>query len=194
MSKIEIDRNSGTCFGVARAINRAEEELKKVEQDKKNGTATSQQVAVARAKVTTAKNNVAQAKAKADLNPDKRSIKQWQDLYKTLNEVNKTFEEIGDTIGGVAGDIIKTAGQISTSALTMINGIMQLTQNASTGVQGTATAASKAPGVVFLRYSSAVSDCATIAAKACGSWIAMSDRTLRSTSMPALFRPSMKRP
>lgn len=125
-------------------LDKAEEELKKVEQDKKNGTATSQQVAVARAKVTTAKNNVAQAKAKADLNPDKRSIKQWQDLYKTLNEVNKTFEEIGDTIGGVAGDIIKTAGQISTSALTMINGIMQLTQNASTGVQGTATAASKA--------------------------------------------------
>lgn len=28
MSKIEIDRNSGTCFGVAKAINRAEEELK----------------------------------------------------------------------------------------------------------------------------------------------------------------------
>ena len=48
------------------------------------------------------------------------------------------------TIGGVAGDIIKTAGQISTSALTMINGIMQLTQNASTGVQATATASSKA--------------------------------------------------
>ena len=125
-------------------LDKAEEELKKVEQDKKNGTATSQQVAVARAKVTNVKNNVAQAKAKADLNPDKRSIKQWQDLYKTLNEVNKSFEEIGDTIGGVAGDIIKTAGQISTSALTMINGIMQLTQKASTGVQGTATAASKA--------------------------------------------------
>lgn len=28
MGKIEIDRNSGTCFGVARAIDRAEEELK----------------------------------------------------------------------------------------------------------------------------------------------------------------------
>ncbi len=125
-------------------LTKAQEELEKVQKDNKNGTATSQQVAVARAKVTTAKNNVAQAKAKADLNPDKRSIKQWQDLYKTLNEVNKSFEEIGETIGGVAGDIIKTAGQISTSALTMINGIMQLTQNASTGVQGTATAASKA--------------------------------------------------
>lgn len=29
MSKIEIDKQSGTCFGVARAISRAEEELKK---------------------------------------------------------------------------------------------------------------------------------------------------------------------
>ena len=29
MSKIEIDKQSGTCFGVARAITRAEEELKK---------------------------------------------------------------------------------------------------------------------------------------------------------------------
>ena len=125
-------------------LTKAQEELEKVQKDNKNGTASSQQVAVARAKVTTAKNNVAQAKAKADLNPDKRSIKQWQDLYKTLNDVNKSFEEIGDTIGGVAGDIIKTAGEISTSALTMINGIMQLTQNASTGVTATATASSKA--------------------------------------------------
>lgn len=125
-------------------LTKAQEELEKVQKDNKNGTASSQQVAVARAKVTTAKNNVAQAKAKADLNPDKRSIKQWQDLYKTLNEVNKSFEEIGDTIGGVAGDIIKTAGEISTSALTMINGIMQLTQNAATGVTATATASSKA--------------------------------------------------
>jgi hypothetical protein len=36
--------------------------------------------------------------------------------------------------------------------------------------------------------------CATSAANACGSWIAMSDSTLRSISMPALLRPSMKRP
>jgi len=32
------------------------------------------------------------------------------------------------------------------------------------------------------------------AAKACGSWMAMSDRILRSISIPALFKPSMKRP
>lgn len=125
-------------------LTKAQEELEKVQKDNKNGVGSSQQVAVARAKVTTAKNKVSEAKSKNDLNPDKRSIKQWQDLYKTLNDVNKSFEEIGDTIGGVAGDIVKTAGQISSSALTMINGIMQLTQNAATGVTATATAASTA--------------------------------------------------
>ena len=36
--------------------------------------------------------------------------------------------------------------------------------------------------------------CSTSAANAGGSWMARSDRTLRSISMPALLRPSMKRP
>jgi hypothetical protein len=40
---------------------------------------------------------------------------------------------------------------------------------------------------------SAAFACSTMAAKAAGSRMAMSDRTLRSTSMPALPRPSMKR-
>lgn len=125
-------------------LTKAEEELKKAEQDNKNGKGSSQQLAVARAKVTTAKNNVAAAKAKTDLNPDKRSLKEWEDLYKTLNDVNKTFEDIGDSVGGVAGDILKTAGQISTSALSMINGIVQLVQMSSTGMTATAATASKA--------------------------------------------------
>lgn len=125
-------------------LEKAETELKKAEQDNKNGKGSSQQLAVARAKVTTAKNNVAAAKAKTDLNPDKRSLKEWEDLYKTLNDVNKSFEDIGDSVGGVAGDILKTAGQISTSALSMINGIVQLVQMSSTGMTATAATASKA--------------------------------------------------
>lgn len=125
-------------------LEKAEAELKKAEQDNKNGKGSSQQLAVARAKVTTAKNNVAAAKAKTDLNPDKRSLKEWEDLYKTLNDVNKSFEDIGDSVGGVAGDILKTAGQISTSALSMINGIVQLVQMSSTGMTATAATASKA--------------------------------------------------
>lgn len=125
-------------------LEQAEAELDKAEKEGESGD----QLAVARAKVTTAKNNVAQQKAKADLNPDKRSIKEWEDLYKTLNECEKEFESIGDTIGGVAGEIIKTAGEISSSALTMINGIVQLVNMSSTGIQGTAAAASTAISTV----------------------------------------------
>lgn len=121
-------------------LEQAEAELDKAKKEGVDG----EQLAVARAKVTTAKNNVAAAKAKADLNPDKRSIKEWEDLYKTLNECEKQFEDIGKTIGGVAGEIIQAAGEITSSALSMINGIMQLTQATTTSIGGAATAASKA--------------------------------------------------
>lgn len=121
-------------------LEQAEAELDKAKKEGVDG----EQLAVARAKVTTAKNNVAAAKAKADLNPDKRSIKEWEDLYKTLNECEKQFEDIGKTIGGVAGEIIQTAGEISSSALSMINGIVQLVNMSTTGVKGAATAASAA--------------------------------------------------
>lgn len=121
-------------------LEQAEAELDKAKKDGADG----QQLATARAKVTTAKNKVAEAKAKEELNPDKRSIKEWEDLYKTLNECEKQFEDIGKTIGGVAGEIIQTAGEITSSALSMINGIMQLTQATTTSIGGAATAASKA--------------------------------------------------
>lgn len=121
-------------------LEQAEAELDKAKKDGADG----QQLATARAKVTTAKNKVAEAKAKENLNPDKRSIKEWEDLYKTLNECEKQFEDIGKTIGGVAGEIIQAAGEITSSALSMINGIMQLTQATTTSIGGAATAASKA--------------------------------------------------
>lgn len=121
-------------------LEQAEAELDKAKKD----GADVQQLATARAKVTTAKNKVAEAKAKENLNPDKRSIKEWEDLYKTLNECEKQFEDIGKTIGGVAGEIIQAAGEITSSALSMINGIMQLTQATTTSIGGAATAASKA--------------------------------------------------
>lgn len=121
-------------------LRQAQEELKKVEE---SGTADPQKLATARAKVNTAEKNVASAKAKADLNPDKRSLKEWEDLYSTLNECEKEFESIGDTVGGVVGEIIKEAGKMATSTLSMINGIVQLANISSTSVQGTAIAASK---------------------------------------------------
>lgn len=119
----------------------AESELEELE---KSGTADGQQLAVARAKVNTARKKVSTASADNDLNPSKRTLKEWEDLYKTLNEVEKEFESIGDTVGGVVGEIISECGKFATSALTMINGIVQLTQMSATSIQGTAAAGATA--------------------------------------------------
>ena len=122
-------------------LAQAEEELKNLEN---SGSASDKQLATARAKVTTAKNKVEKANAKNEVSPDKRSIKEWEDLYKTLLECEREFESIGDTVGGVAGEIIQAAGEISSSALSMINGIVQLANMSTTGIKGTATAAATA--------------------------------------------------
>lgn len=126
-------------------LAQAEEELVNLE---KSGTADGKQIAVARAKVATAKNKIEKANSQNDVSPNKRSVKEWEDLYKVLNECNKSFEEIGDTVGGVAGEIISAAGGIMTSTLSMINGIVQLVNMSATGMQGTATAAATAIATV----------------------------------------------
>lgn len=122
-------------------LEQAEAELNELES---SGTASGSQLSTARAKVTTAKKKVSEANAKNSVSPDKRSIKEWEDLYKTLLECEREFESIGDTVGGVAGEIISTAGSIMTSSLSMINGIVSLVNMSSQGIQRTATAAATA--------------------------------------------------
>lgn len=114
-----------------------------LEDAKKQGVGGNK-LAEANAKVTTAKKKVSEARAKEDVSPDKRSIKEWEDLYKTLLECEKQFESIGNTVGGVAGEIISVAGNITTSSLSMINGIVQLVNMSSAGIDGTSTAAATA--------------------------------------------------
>lgn len=123
-----------------KVLEEAEKELKEAE----NGGASDKNLAVARAKVETAKNAVKKEQAKTNLSPDKRSLKEWQDLYKTLNECARSFSEIGDAVGGTVGKVISAAGEIATSTLSMINGIVQLVQMSSTAMQASATTASKA--------------------------------------------------
>ena len=118
-----------------------------LEDAKKQGVGGNK-LAEANAKVTTAKKKVSEARAKEDVSPDKRSIKEWEDLYKTLLECEKQFESIGNTVGGVAGEIISVAGNITTSSLSMINGIVQLVNMSSAGIQGTAVAAATAISTV----------------------------------------------
>lgn len=134
-----------TLEQLQQVLERAEQELADLE---KNGGASDKQLSVARAKVTTANNKVQIAQAKKDVSPDKRSVKEWEDLYKTLLECEKQFESIGNTVGGVAGEIISVAGNITTSSLSMINGIVQLVNMSSAGIQETTDAAATAISTV----------------------------------------------
>lgn len=122
-------------------LAKAEQELAELEQ---SGDADDSQMAVARAKVNTARKKVEKANADNDLTPGKRTIKEWEDLYKTLMEAEKEFESVGDAVEGTAGKIISSAGQIMTSTLSMINSIITLATTSSTGIQISTTASAKA--------------------------------------------------
>lgn len=121
-------------------LAKAKAELKALEQ---NG-GDSKQLATARAKVNKLSETVKKQQATDQLAPKKRTIKEWQDLYSTLNECAGAFDDIGDAVGGTAGEILKAAGQISTSALQMINGIVTLANSSGKAMAGTAAAASTA--------------------------------------------------
>lgn len=114
----------------------AERELERMEFVSPNNP----QLAVQRAKVTSLKETI--SNKETDTSPDKRSIKEWQDLYNTLSKVERQFDEIGNTVGGTAGEIISAAGGIATSTLQMIDGIVTLANGSSEAMSGTAQAAS----------------------------------------------------
>lgn len=124
-----------------RLLTEAEQELARMENE---GGTNGNELAVQRAKVTATKDRIANVKSKESTSPDKRSIKEWQELYKTLSKVEREFEELGDTIGGTVGEIISAAGSISSSTLQMIDGIVTLANSSSTAMSGTAEAASTA--------------------------------------------------
>ena len=126
------------------ALQEAKTALDEAKQSGVSGT----KLAEAKAKVNTAEKKVRQARAEDEVSPGKRSIKEWEDLYKVLNECNQSFEDIGDAVEGTAGKIISSAGQIMTSTLSMINSIITLATTSSTGIQTAATASAKAIQIV----------------------------------------------
>lgn len=118
----------------------AKQKLEAVEDDE---NASPQQLAVARAKVNKAQDELNKAKAQDKLNPGQKSIKEWEDLYRTLNEVEKEFEGIGNTIGGVIGDIISECGKAAVSTLQVIDGIKTFTNGAQKSIEATGKAATQ---------------------------------------------------
>lgn len=117
---------------------------RKLAELKASGKATDAQLAVARAKVNKATKAVGTAKVKNDVSPGKRTIKDWEDLYKTLNDVRGSFEDIGDAVGGVVGDIISECGKMTASTMSMINSIVQLANWSIISAQMAAQGVSKA--------------------------------------------------
>ncbi len=127
-----------------KALKEAQEALAAMD---KSG-ANPQALATARAKVNTLQKTVNAASAKEQLSPGTRTIKEWEDLYNALCDVEREFESIGDAVGGTAGEIISAAGQIATSTLKMINGIVTLANSSIAATQASAQGASKAVSAV----------------------------------------------
>lgn len=115
-------------------LQQAKDNLAELE---KSSAPDPKKLAVARAKVNKAQAAVNKANANNNTAPGKRTLKEWEDLYKTLQDVEKEFENIGDTVGGVVGDIISQCGQFATSTLQMINGIKILALSSTTAIDET---------------------------------------------------------
>lgn len=116
---------------------------KLLEDAKKNGSGNSTLLAQYRAQKAKLESEINKANAKNQINPGKRTIKEWEDLYKTLNDVEQEFESMGDTIGGTIGEIVSECGQFSSSTLQMINGIKILTQTSTDAIDETGKAVAK---------------------------------------------------
>lgn len=122
-----------------RLLTDAEKELERMEFLSPN----SPKLAELRTKINTLNEQIGKSNNENTASPNKRSIKEWQDLYKTLQKVEHGFEDLGDAVGGVAGEILSTAGEIASSTLQMVDGIMTLVDNSSTAMKSVSEAASK---------------------------------------------------
>lgn len=98
-----------------------------------------------RAKISALEEQLKNAKIKTDGQKEiTGSYKQWKNLQSVLSKVGREFDEIGDAVGGVAGEIISLAGNISTSTMSMINGIVLLANWSIHATEMTAKGTAKA--------------------------------------------------
>ncbi|WP_106827631.1 coiled-coil domain-containing protein [Parabacteroides pacaensis] len=119
----------------------------KAELDKMESSGMSgNELAAQRAKVNKLEEQI--KNEKITTTPESRSIKQWQKLRSTLSEVKDEFEEIGESVGGVAGEFISAAGEIASSTLQMIDGIVMLSNNSATAMKKTSEAGVEAMSTV----------------------------------------------
>ena len=121
-------------------LEETKRELARMEKENPN----DKKLAAQRAKVNKLQDKVDKQGATENLSPGKRTIKEWEDLYKTLMECEREFESLGDTVGGTLGTIINTVGEVATGTLSMINGIQQFAQMSMESTEKTAEGTSNA--------------------------------------------------
>ena len=98
-----------------------------------------------RAKISALEEQLKNAKIdKGDAKDISSSYKQWKNLQSVLSKVGREFDEIGEAVGGTAGEIISLAGDISTSTMAMINGIVLLANWSTQAIKMTAEGTAKA--------------------------------------------------
>lgn len=122
-------------------LDEVEARLAEMEDD---GDVDSQTLARFRAMQAQLQQQKKKKEGEDNASPGKRTIKEWQDLYETLNDVKDAFEEIGDAVSGTIGEIISECGAVTTSTLSMINGIVTLANWSAISVKMTAEGASAA--------------------------------------------------
>lgn len=125
-------------------LNTELENAKKALQEAEASGATGQDLAVAKAKVSRAEQAVKDKAAQQQMRPGKRTIEEWKDLHDVLGDCVDAFEAAGDALGGVVGASIKSAGEIATKTMSMINSIVQLTNSSTASMAAGAEAAGRA--------------------------------------------------
>jgi len=120
-------------------LYQAEQELKRMEF-----LTPGSDLSVVRAQIAALKDEITKVQDKTNETPGDDSFKRWMKMQKTLRTIGKDFKEIGDIVGGTAGDILNLAGDLSTSVLSMIDGITKLAEDSAKGMVDTAKAGSEA--------------------------------------------------
>lgn len=117
----------------------AEHELEAMDE---NISADPEALAKARAEIALLRQKLAEAQGKPK--NDNKSYDEWAKLSEVLGRVNDDLQEVGDTLGGVFGEVVDVAGTITTSTISIISDIKQLTKTSAEGVKGTAEAGAAA--------------------------------------------------
>lgn len=126
---------------LGKLLHEAEQELSRIEF---LGSPDSPQLIILRAQIKKYQEEIRDKNNKVNTSPAEDSVKRWQDLQKVLNRCSREFETLGKETGGITGEILSAAGTITTSTLSMISSMTELSNWSVYSTKMAAEGASKA--------------------------------------------------